>query len=68
MVEYVFTVECLFFVDMSDKHSDFGSPKLQKHTTWLCEFQPLKKVCEIEHTLAWFSSSLAIRGSGGGLV
>lgn len=68
MVEFVFTVECLFFVDMSDKHSDFGSPKLQKHTTWLCEFQPLKKVREIEHTLAWFWSSLAIRGSGGGLV
>lgn len=58
----------LIFVDLSDKQSDFGSPKLQKHTTWLCEFQPLKKVREIEHTLAWFSSSLAIRGSGGGHV
>ena len=53
-VEYVFTVDCLFLVDMSDKQSDFGSPKLQKHTTWLCEFQPLKKVREIERTLAWF--------------
>lgn len=31
------------FVDLSAKQWDFGSPKLQKHTTWLCEFQPLKR-------------------------
>lgn len=47
---------------------NFLSPELQKHTTWLCEFQALKKVREIEYTVVWFWSSLAIWGSGGGLV
>lgn len=31
------------FVDLSAKQWDFGSPNLQKQTTWLCEFQPLKR-------------------------
>lgn len=63
-----FHSELFISVDVSDTQWDFGIPKLQKHTTWLCEFQPLKKFREAEHTLAWFCSSLAIRGSGGGLV
>lgn len=40
--ENVFTVGH-FLVDFCDKQS-FESPKLQKHTTWLCEFQSLNKV------------------------
>lgn len=60
----MFSLRTIYFVDFVDKQR-LGSPEAQHMVVWI---PVLKKVRETEYTLVWFCRSLAIPGSGGGLV
>jgi len=67
-VENVFSMDCLFLSFWVINSEILEVPNSRSTPHGYVNSNTLKKVREIEHTLAWFWSSLAIRGSGGGLV